>query len=84
MRDYAERCSGFLQEALKWAPQATRSHLQEYLNLHSMDAMQHHSGIALAAESLLKYSGKNPLSEPLPVSFQHECNVFSILAATRR
>ncbi|CAG7786962.1 unnamed protein product, partial [Allacma fusca] len=66
VRDFSDRCSSFVQEALKWAPQATRSHLQEYLNLHSTEATQHHSGIALAAESMLKHTGRNALSEPLP------------------
>lgn len=53
---------------MKWAPQTTRSHLEEYLNIHSFDGLKHHSGLAMAAESLLKYSGLNVTAETLPVS----------------
>jgi len=69
VRDYAERCQGILQEAMKWAPKTTRSHLQEYLNLHSTDSLQHHSGLAMATEGLVKFAGLNMTSECLPVSF---------------
>jgi len=66
VRDYAERCTGFLQEATKWAPQTTRSHLQEYLHNRGFDALKHHSGLAMASECLLKFAGLNLLSESLP------------------
>ncbi|CAL8078131.1 unnamed protein product [Orchesella dallaii] len=66
VRDYSERCTGFLQEAMKWAPETTRSHLEEYVNLNCGDALQNHSGLAMATEGLLKFAGLNLVAENLP------------------
>lgn len=66
VRDYAERCKGFLQEAMKWAPETTRSHLEEYVNLNCADALQNHSGLAMATEGLLKFAGLNISASSLP------------------
>lgn len=35
--DFAARCSGILQEAIKWAPEATRSLLQVSSNRNDID-----------------------------------------------
>ena len=66
MNDFAARSSGIVQEAMKWAPQATRSHLLEYLN--QISNSEHHTGLALATESVLHNKGLNLQSVSLSVS----------------
>ncbi|KAJ4431264.1 hypothetical protein ANN_19861 [Periplaneta americana] len=68
VKDFAARCQGIVQEAMKWAPHATRSHLQDYLNQIPSSGMWHHSGLALATESMLQYTGLNLQSAPLSIS----------------
>ncbi|XP_026313549.1 phosphatidylinositol 4-kinase alpha [Hyposmocoma kahamanoa] len=68
VKDFAERCHGIVQEAMKWAPQSTRSHLQEYLNQVPNSTLWDHSGLALATGALLGAAGLNRMSAPLPRS----------------
>lgn len=68
VNDFAARCLGIVQEAMKWAPEATRSHLQEYLNRIPSSGLWHHSGLALATESVLNSKGLNLRSAPLSTS----------------
>ncbi|VVC31966.1 Hypothetical protein CINCED_3A020388 [Cinara cedri] len=63
--DFAARSLGFIQEAMKWAPSATRSHLQHYLTQIPSSSYWHHSGLALATESILQSSGLNFHAAPL-------------------
>lgn len=53
---------------MKWTPHATRSHLQDYLNQLPSSGMWHHSGLSLATESVLQFTGLNSQSAPLSVS----------------
>uniref|UniRef100_A0A182MWN4 Phosphatidylinositol 4-kinase alpha n=1 Tax=Anopheles culicifacies TaxID=139723 RepID=A0A182MWN4_9DIPT len=53
MKDFAERCQGIVNEAMKWAPKSTRSHLQEYPNQISLTTLSNHNGYALAVDSIL-------------------------------
>lgn len=55
VKDFTARCKGIVQEAMKWAPQATRSHLQEYINQIPSSGMRHHSGLSLAIDSVLEF-----------------------------
>ncbi|CAB3245856.1 unnamed protein product [Arctia plantaginis] len=66
VKDFADRCHGIVQEAMKWAPQSTRSHLQEYLNQVPNSTLWHHCGLALATGALLGAAGLNRMSAPLP------------------
>ena len=63
VKDFAVRCQGILAEAMKWAPNATRAHLQQYV--HKNPSLIHHAGLALLTESLLKYANLNMQSAPL-------------------
>lgn len=67
VQDFAARCQGIIQEAMKWAPKVTRSHLEEYLSCSSAKAVfTQHSGVSLALESVLRFAGLNNYSAPLP------------------
>ena len=70
VNDFAARSVGILQEAMRWAPHATRSHLVEYLNQldNSSTGLYQHSGLSIITESVLQYAGYNKPSQPLGVS----------------
>lgn len=54
LKDFADRCQGIVNEAMKWAPNSTRSHLQEYPNQVPTPTLSHHSGLALAFDAVLQ------------------------------
>lgn len=55
LRDFAARAQGIVTEAMRWAPQATRSHLQEYPSRQPTPALAlgPHCGLALAVDAVL-------------------------------
>ncbi|ALC49915.1 PI4KIIIalpha [Drosophila busckii] len=60
LKDFADRCQGIVNEAMKWAPRSTRSHLQEYPNQIPTPVLAHHSGLALAFDSVVNSSILQP------------------------
>ncbi|KAH7932980.1 hypothetical protein HPB49_006149 [Dermacentor silvarum] len=70
VRDLAAHCQGIVQEAVKWAPIATRSHLQEYMvaNSEMVEALTQHTGVGLAIESIMLFAGLNASSSPQSTS----------------
>lgn len=67
--DFAARCQGILQEAMKWAPEATRSHLQNYQTHIDQSNLTSHSGLALATQSVMQYAGLGTPTHISHVSF---------------
>ncbi|KAH9426521.1 Phosphatidylinositol 4-kinase alpha [Dermatophagoides pteronyssinus] len=61
VRDFGARCEGIIQEAVKWAPNITRSHLQEYMtnSRAALDDFGQHSGLTLAVHSIANCSAVN-------------------------
>jgi hypothetical protein len=85
VKDFAARCQGIIQEAMKWAPHATLSHLQEYHDQNRNSGMCHHAGLVLAAESMQQFLGLNVQSAPVSVSLlkpllfsPHICSCFIV------
>lgn len=64
LKDFSDRCQGIVNEAMKWAPRSTRSHLQEYPNKIPTSVLTHHSGLALAFDAVV--SGSVLHSNALP------------------
>ncbi|XP_037935498.1 phosphatidylinositol 4-kinase alpha isoform X1 [Teleopsis dalmanni] len=64
LKDFADRCQGIVNEAMKWAPRSTRSHLQEYPNQIPTPVLARHSGLALAFDSVVNSSTLYPNALP--------------------
>lgn len=61
VKDFGFRCDGIIQEAVKWAPNITRSHLQEYMIRvrTALDGFKQRSGLSLAVQSITTCSAQN-------------------------
>ncbi|KAB7502620.1 Phosphatidylinositol 4-kinase alpha [Armadillidium nasatum] len=82
VNDFAARCYDILQEAMKWAPSATRSHLQNYQMGLDKREFSSHSGLALATESLLSYAGISGPSIPFLQNIGKHIKISSELTAS--
>nr|XP_023019758.1 phosphatidylinositol 4-kinase alpha [Leptinotarsa decemlineata] len=65
VKDFAANSERIIREAMKWAPQWTRSHVQEYINQIPISGMWHHTGLSMALESVLQWGPPNLYSAPL-------------------
>lgn len=70
LKDFADRCQGIVNEAMKWAPKSTKSHLQEYPNQLPSSSLTHHSGLALAFDAVLKSCPPSLASSLMPLASQ--------------
>lgn len=59
VKDFSAFSSSILQESMKWAPNAVRSHLIEYVLAMDKDGtgILKHNGLAVAMESVLTQAG---------------------------
>ena len=56
-KDFTARCKGIVQEAMKWAPQITKSHLQEYIRRSQYSSSWYHASLGLKTNSILELIG---------------------------
>ncbi|XP_050307106.1 phosphatidylinositol 4-kinase alpha isoform X2 [Anthonomus grandis grandis] len=68
IKDFAANSERIVKEAMRWAPQWTRSHILEYINQIPTSGMWHHTGLSMALESILQFGPLNLYSAPLSVS----------------
>lgn len=57
-----------LKEAMKWAPEWTTSHIQEYTKQVPESNIWHHAGLSLASESIMQFSPFNEQSASLSIN----------------
>ena len=69
VKDFANRCKGIIEEAMKWAPDTMKSHMKEYINNRGQEGTTTHSGLALATECVLSFASLNSTSDSLPVNY---------------
>ena len=72
MKDFTLRCKEIVQEAMKWAPQATRLHLQEYINRIPSAGTWPHANYTMAADSIFEFvDSALSTTAPITVRSQH-------------
>ncbi|XP_022109490.1 phosphatidylinositol 4-kinase alpha-like [Acanthaster planci] len=80
MRDFSARCGGIFQEAVKWAPSVTRSHIQQYLiNFENInDGLSQRVKLEAATESALQCAGfsQGPIGGGLSDSMKGDSSNF--------
>lgn len=68
VKDFSMYSDGILKEAMKWAPEWTTSHIQEYANQLTEVDIWNHAGLSLAMESIMQCSPFNSESAQLSVN----------------
>lgn len=85
VRDFGARCEGIIQEAVKWAPNITRSHLQEYMTQirTAQNSFRQHSGLTLAVQMINACSATNDnvnipvtATDKVPNFIRNNCSEF--------
>lgn len=75
--DFSARCQGIILEAMKWAPNITRSHLEQYLTNHEklLTQLNTHTGLSLAVESIISFNSSKS-NDKLPMCVKSTCSDF--------
>ena len=75
--DFSARCQGIILEAMKWAPNITRSHLEQYLTNHEklLTQLNTHTGLSLAVESIISFNSSKS-NDNLPMCLKSTCSDF--------
>ena len=75
--DFSARCQGIILEAMKWAPNITRSHLEQYLTNHEklLTHLNTHTGLSLAVESIISHNSSKS-NDKLPMCVKSTCSDF--------
>lgn len=68
VKDFSMYSDGILKEAMKWAPEWTTSHIQEYANQLTEVDIWNHAGLSLAMESIMQCSPFNSESAQLSIN----------------
>lgn len=68
MKDFSMHSDRILKEAMKWAPEWTTSHIQEYTKQVPEGNIWHHAGLSLAMESIMQFSPFNEQSASLSIN----------------
>lgn len=66
VKDFAQHSERIIREAMKWAPEWTRSNILEYKNnLQIQLFFEHHAGLSMALETIIEFGSLNNSSGSL-------------------
>lgn len=69
VKDFADHSERIFKEAMKWAPEWTRSNILEYKHTHQMQfSYEYHAGLSMALETMIEFGSLNNCSNALTMS----------------